>query len=322
MIGSSDRCGNLELRHLRYFIRAAELSHFTRAAESLYISQPSLSVHIQQLEDELKTKLFARVGRNVHLTESGEVLLIRARRAIEELEAAGKEIEAMTGLLTGTLTIGTVSLFGSKILPPWLDAFSLMHPNVHIRVRVGRAEDIESDLIAGSLDLGFSLDPPEYSEVNAKVVIVNDIVMAVSKDHPLAKKSKIKAEDLNAVQMALPSHKISSARPIGSYFEMMQITPNVAIEQDDGHALLELVKLGGFVTFLPRWAMSDDPQLKCVCLPEPGIQLKVAAMWTQLNPASAAFLEIATVGGDGKFLEGKSDAAKVGKRKSRDPEER
>ena len=48
----------MELRHLRYFIRAAELLHFTRAAESLYVSQPALSVQIKQLEDELGVQLF------------------------------------------------------------------------------------------------------------------------------------------------------------------------------------------------------------------------------------------------------------------------
>src|SRR5580692_2496904 len=103
----------MELRHLRYFIRAAELLHFTRAAESLYISQPSLSVHIQQLEEELKTKLFTRVGRHVQLTESGQVLLTSAKHAIGELETAGKQIEAMTGLLQGTLNLATVPLYGS-----------------------------------------------------------------------------------------------------------------------------------------------------------------------------------------------------------------
>src|SRR5882757_516540 len=111
----------LELRHLRYFIRAAELLHFTRAAESLYISQPSLSVHIHQLEEELKTKLFGRGARGVHLTETGLVFLEHAKRAVQELEVAEKEIDAMTGLLRGTLTIATVPLYGSKILPGWIN---------------------------------------------------------------------------------------------------------------------------------------------------------------------------------------------------------
>jgi LysR family transcriptional regulator, cyn operon transcriptional activator len=283
----------LELRHLRYFIRAAELLHFTRAAESLYISQPSLSIHIQQLEEELKIKLFARVGRSVQLTEAGQVLLTRARRAVDELEEAGKEIEAMSGLLRGTLTIATVPLFGSKILPKWIDAFCLLHPNVHVKVRASRAEDIESGLIAGIFDLGFSLAPPEHAELSMKEILADQIVLVVSKDHPLAKKNKLVPTDLDAISTALPSHKISSLRLIGTYFETIGISPNITIEQDDGHALLELVKLGGFVTFLPRLALRDDPEVRLLTLPEPGVPILFAAMWTQLNAASSAFLDIA-----------------------------
>lgn len=286
----------MELRHLRYFIRAAELLHFTRAAESLYISQPSLSIHIQQLEDELKTKLFARVGRSVRLTGAGEVLLTRARHAVEELEAAGQEIQAMTGLLRGNLTLGTISLFGSRVLPAWIDAFSLLHPNVHIKVRVGRAEDIEAGLLAGTLDLGFSLAPAESSEIVVQELIADEIAMVVSRTHPLGKKGKLEISDFSTLAMALPSHKISSTRPMGTYLEAIGVTPNVMIEQDDGHALLELVKLGGFATFLPRVAIKDDPELCLLKLPDPGIPISFAVMWTQLNAASTAFLEIANSG--------------------------
>jgi LysR family transcriptional regulator, cyn operon transcriptional activator len=285
----------LELRHLRYFIRAAELLHFTRAAESLYISQPSLSIHIQQLEEELKIKLFARVGRSVQLTEAGQVLLTRAKRAVDELEEAGKEIEAISGLLRGTLTIATVPLLGSKILPPWLDAFSLLHPNVHVIVRAARSEDVESGLLAGTFDLGFSLAPPEHTELTIREILADQIVLVVSKQHPLAKKSKIVPADLSSVLLALPSHKISSARLIGPYFESIGISPNITIEQDDGHALVELVKLGGFVTFLPKQAMRYDPDVCLLTLPEPGIPITFAAMWTQLNAASTAFLDIVKV---------------------------
>src|SRR5690242_6831244 len=114
----------MELRHLRYFIRAAELLHFTRAAESLYISQPTLSIHIQQLEEELGTPLFARVGRNVRLTEAGELLLIRARQALNELENAGEEIGAIVGLTRGTLRIAGLPSFSSRVLAPWIAAFN------------------------------------------------------------------------------------------------------------------------------------------------------------------------------------------------------
>ena len=288
----------MELRHLRYFIRAAELLHFTRAAESLYISQPSLSVHIQQLEEELKTKLFTRVGRSVHLTESGQVLLVRARRAVAELEIAGTEIDAMTGLLRGTLTLATLPLFGSKLLPTWINAFSLLHPNVHIQVKAETTDDIEKDLLAGTVDLGFSLVPMEHAELNTKEILADEIVLVVSKNHPLAGKEKLLPADLMSVSVAMPSQKISTTRLMVPYFESIGVSPNIAVEQDDGHALIELVKLGTFATFLPKLAIRDNPDLRLLTLPSPGIAASFAVVWTQLNPASKAFLEIAIAAND------------------------
>ena len=101
----------MELRHIRYFVRAAELLHFTHAAESLYISQPTLSIHIQQLEEELGAPLFNRSGRHVQLTEAGQMLLIRARQSIRELELAQEEIADLKGLRRGTLRIGALISF-------------------------------------------------------------------------------------------------------------------------------------------------------------------------------------------------------------------
>jgi LysR family transcriptional regulator, cyn operon transcriptional activator len=268
--------------------------HFTRAAESLYISQPTLSICIQQLEEELKTKLFVRVGRSVQLTETGQVLLNHARLAVEELEAANIEIESMTGLLRGKLTIATLPLYGSRILPPWIDAFRVLHPNVHILVRVSRTEDIESGLLSGAFDLGFSLGPPEHSELNVRELFDDHIVAIVSSQHRLAKKKHLSVSDIESVPLALASHRISASRMVGTYFETLKISPTIAIEQDDGHALLELVKLGGSMTFLPQGTLNDDPELSVLTLPEPGMPTKFVALWTHLSPATNAFLKIAT----------------------------
>ena len=61
----------MELRQLSTFIRVAQFKSFSRAAESLGYSQSAVTVQIQQLEEELNTRLFDRMGKHIALTVPG-----------------------------------------------------------------------------------------------------------------------------------------------------------------------------------------------------------------------------------------------------------
>ena len=61
----------VELRHLRYFIGIAENLSFSRAAERLHVAQSAFSRQIQDLEEELKVKIFKRDKRGVSLSAAG-----------------------------------------------------------------------------------------------------------------------------------------------------------------------------------------------------------------------------------------------------------
>jgi len=76
----------IELRQLRYFVAVAEELHFGRAAERLYMSQSPLSRAIRELERDVGLVLFRRTTRRVELTPAGEALLVRARRALAEVQ--------------------------------------------------------------------------------------------------------------------------------------------------------------------------------------------------------------------------------------------
>ena len=74
----------MELRQLKYFIKAKELLNFTEAAKTLNISQSTLSQQIKQLEGELDILLFNRIGKRIILTEAGEMFSEYALQSIEK----------------------------------------------------------------------------------------------------------------------------------------------------------------------------------------------------------------------------------------------
>ena len=98
----------MELRQLAYFVAIAEERNFTRAAERIPIAQPSISQQIRRLEAELGERLLLRDRRGIRLTPAGQALLPHARTTLQDAEGGREAVAALSGLLTGRLTVGLV----------------------------------------------------------------------------------------------------------------------------------------------------------------------------------------------------------------------
>src|ERR1044072_6120085 len=92
----------MELRHLEYFVAVAEERNFTRAAARLHVVQSGVSAVIKSLERELGTELLERNSKRVALTNAGEVLLPRARAALDAVRDARDAVDEGRGGLRGT----------------------------------------------------------------------------------------------------------------------------------------------------------------------------------------------------------------------------
>ena len=92
---------------LNAFVVVAEQGSFSRAAELLFVTQPAVSKRIVKLENELKTQLFDRIGRNVALTTAGQHLLPKAKAILEAMENTSHELTNLSGAVGGRLRIAT-----------------------------------------------------------------------------------------------------------------------------------------------------------------------------------------------------------------------
>jgi DNA-binding transcriptional LysR family regulator len=100
----------MELRHLRYFIAAAEEQHFGRASERLHITRPAVSQIISDLESELRTALFERLAHGVRLTAAGKALLPRLQDVMADIDDAVAVTRRIGEGKSGVLNIGYGSL--------------------------------------------------------------------------------------------------------------------------------------------------------------------------------------------------------------------
>lgn len=152
----------MELRQLSTFIQVAQLKSFSRAAESLGYSQSAVTVQIRQLEEELDTRLFDRIGKHISLTTRGVQFLEHAYDVLQEVNKARLSVSD-TGELHGRLHIGTIESLCFSKLPAALHAYWQRHPKVVVHVTTGEPKFLIERMERGELDLIYILDEPRYS---------------------------------------------------------------------------------------------------------------------------------------------------------------
>jgi DNA-binding transcriptional LysR family regulator len=192
------------LRHLEYFIAAAEEGQMTRAAHRLHLAQPALSHAIAELESQLGVKLLERHARGVSLTPAGEAFLPKARAAI----AAWHEVVA-TGRSFARASRGVIE-FGFLGVPPGLDSpgpfedLARAHPDIELRFRELPFPTTPTAAWLAGVDVAVCHAPQAEATVWCDEVRREPRVLLAPERHPLAHRSELAvAEVLEATFIGL-----------------------------------------------------------------------------------------------------------------------
>jgi DNA-binding transcriptional LysR family regulator len=202
----------MELRQLNYFVAIAEEQSFTRAAERLWIAQPGLSTQIRRLESELGVRLFERRPRGVDLTDTGELFLERARKAVAAAELARSTGDDVRAGLVGTLRLGTVTGAGWPLASELLARFARENPEVELTVVESYAGTLLRDLHDGRLDA--VLAPSMFASTEFLRVPVGETpwLVLAGPDHRLAGSAgPVGAEGLDGEVIVVTGHRDGAA---------------------------------------------------------------------------------------------------------------
>jgi DNA-binding transcriptional LysR family regulator len=197
----------MELRHLRYFVAAAEEVHFARAAERLHVSAPAVGQQIKELEDELGVELFERLARGVRLTAAGVAFLPGAHRIMAELQGVVEYTQNVGRGSTGVLRVGHASMSMQRprvggLIPD----FCMRYPRVEVRTSDLTTSEQFAALIDGKIDVGIVYAPP-----GAAGVLCSELLEEITLDgvllpaaHQLARTTPLHCRDLALLPWLCP----------------------------------------------------------------------------------------------------------------------
>jgi LysR family cyn operon transcriptional activator len=236
----------MDITQLKYFNAIEEERNFTRAAKKMGVTQPALSHQIRNLEHEVGEPVLERSGRSVSLTPLGEVLLPHARALIAQLDQARNEMRAHVNAHTGTLRIGTTQSFNAFNLREIISEFIALYPNTIFNVQELLVPDMEDQLIAGSLDLGFSFFPAKHPGIEEVVMFDEALVAAAPKG--LVLQSPISFAALCNYPMALPTANTQTRRIIDEHARQAGASIRAVMESNNIRTNIEMARELGLVT--------------------------------------------------------------------------
>jgi len=195
----------MELAALQAFIEVAEHQSFSEAAEALYLTQPAVSKRVAQLEAELGTRLFDRIGRRVSLTATGAALLPRARRLINDARELRRLVSDLSGEVRGRLVMGTSHHIGLHRLPGPLKHFTEAYPGVELDIRFMDSEAACRAVETGDLELAIVTLPPDRpASLQLDEIWQDPLAFMVGLDHPLAGRGRVSLAELLGYPAVLP----------------------------------------------------------------------------------------------------------------------
>lgn len=243
----------MELRQLEHFVAVAQEQHFTRAAERVAVSQSGLSASVRALEQELRTPLFSRTTRSVRLTEAGRALLVEAERTLAGARAAKDAVDAVRGLLRGTLSVGVEQCVAGVSLPRLLAAFHRAHPHMEIRLRQEGTMNLVDGVAAGRLDIAFAATVSPVEWRGELVPLAREpMVLLCSPGHRLAAADRVAWEELTGEAFIDFHPDFGPRRAADEAFAAARVRRTVALEVNDVHSLLELVREGLGIAVVPH----------------------------------------------------------------------
>jgi DNA-binding transcriptional LysR family regulator len=276
------------LLQLKSFVTVVDQGGFTAASRRLGLSQPAVSRAVAALEKELRLPLLVRGRDGVSLTEAGALALTHAREAVRQLTLMRTEVAALSGEVTGTLSLASLPSVTATLVAPQLRVFAGRYPAVTIRLLEGSEEEVRDWLDQGAAEAGVVSLPARG--LDTAVLGEQDMVAVVPAANRLAAWREVSYAEL--AKEAFIRSTGGCAEVFTPVARRAGVDFDVAFEAREMSSVLEIVRAGLGVSVLPG---AGRPALREGLVVRPLVPKTVrrlgVAVSASASAAARAFLE-------------------------------
>jgi DNA-binding transcriptional LysR family regulator len=287
----------MDLDQIHTFLEIVRLKSFTKAAQSCYRTQPAVSAQVRQLEQELNTSLFDRLGTKIAMTPAGHILIEYAEQILDLRRRAQAGIDELGRVPRGELMIAANEATCIYVLPRVFSEYKRQFPNVHILVDRSYGARVVEAVVGKLADFGFTQLPVTDKRVQIVNIHADEIKLILPARHFLAGRQGITASELVTFPVLLPRAGTTRAR-LNAWLDPVKDKINVSMELDSTEMIKCFVLAGLGLSFLAGTHCQEEVaagHLATVSLGPDPMARQLALIYRKdkaLSKAALGFIEV------------------------------
>jgi len=239
----------MDLDQLHTFLEIVRLKSFSKAAETCFRTQPAISAQVRQLEQELNTSLFDRLGTRIALTPAGRIFAEYAEQILDLRRRAQNGINELERVPRGALMIAANEATCMYVLPRVFSSYSERFPQVQLLVDRQYGGRVVQAVMENQADFGFTQLPVTERKIQVIRVHADELKLILPPGHPLARRETIGCQDLVGHPLLLPKSGNTRSR-LNAWLELVEDIIQVSMELDSTEMIKRFVMAGLGVSFV------------------------------------------------------------------------
>ena len=267
----------MDLKYLYTFRTIVDEGGFNKAAQKLNYTQSTITFQMNQLEQELSTCLFEKIGWKMVLTKAGESLIPYVDEILQSIDKL-HSFESDLSEYQGDLRVGVAETQLCYRFPAILKEFHLKAPKARLFLRSMNCYDIRDELLNGTLDIGvFYEDVGGFgsSLVTYEIGTFPTILLA-SPETQRQFPDFIKPDQVLSLPLVINEPNCIFRQMFEEYLREKSIRLGHTIELWSIPTIKNLVASGVGITYLPLFTVQEE--LKTEVLKEIGTDMEEPAI--------------------------------------------
>jgi LysR family transcriptional regulator, transcriptional activator of the cysJI operon len=243
---------------LKVFCDLVETQSFSKTALLNAVTQSAVSQQLKSIEKRQGKQLIEREKRRLTLTAEGEIFYKYAREIVRRYEEMEHRIQALGGVVSGTVRLASIYSVGMLELAPYLKSYLKAYPRVNFRLQYDQAQKIYDDVSSSEIDLGIVPYPRAQRNVDVIEFTENQMVVIAPPNHKLTQQDTVEAKDLADYPLILFTQETPTRKAIDRFFRKHNVRPNVAMELDHIATMKHAVEVDIGISIVPLNSIDEE----------------------------------------------------------------